>query len=231
MFKILKIGDLQGSRACGWHALLILPDQDVSGVLAWKKTSDGKTFMNPTTADSDSIVGVNLNNGKRTNTNQVQFLANMYFDVYKVVYLVVMRDAVSVGTQKRSIDARLTVACKGQQIGPQRDIEEHVSVEDKGTGRKVSKRLVRCRANNKHCRSERLVNQGIGGGRSVKWFEIDEGANDLTNCSVRGFNNGVGRGCMRRNFNGFYAGVGKRKLKIVANKLGTVVVYNLEILG
>jgi hypothetical protein len=54
-------------------ALFILPDQDIDGMFAWKKMSDGEPLVNATALNYDSIVGVNLKNRIRTDTNKIQF--------------------------------------------------------------------------------------------------------------------------------------------------------------
>jgi hypothetical protein len=124
---------------CRPLALYILPHQGISGVLAWKNMPDRNTFMDTTTLNCDSIVGVYLYDWKGTNTNEVQFLSVRNSDVNLVMYLIFVRNPFGVSPKQAIVDFRLSMTSKSQKICLQWNVQEHVAIKDESTGRKVTK--------------------------------------------------------------------------------------------
>ena len=127
----VKEGTNLGSRPL---ALYILPHQGISGVLAWKNMPDRNTFMDATTLNCDSIVGVYLYDWKGTHTNEIQFLSVWNSDVNAIMYLILVRNPFGISPKQAIVDFRLSITSKSQKICLQGNIQEHVTIKDESTG-------------------------------------------------------------------------------------------------
>ena len=71
-----------------------------------------------------------------------------------------------------------------------------------------------------------IIDEFVGGVFVCRRFKIDECTNDLTDRFVRGFNNRVCSGHVRRNHNRFYSAIIKQKVKVATIKFRAMIVYN-----
>ena len=177
--------------------------------------------------NGDRVARMNLNNGERADADKGQLVGTVVnLDEDVVVDLELVPGTAAVGPEEAFVNESLAVASQGVNVGNQGDVEEHVALKHKCTGRVKPKRGVRGAAMGIHRHSQSIVNQhvsflGCHGGK-----EVYESTDYLTDTAVNGFNDAVGGRSVRRNENFGNARVIKIELKFVVFEFGATIMDN-----
>lgn len=186
---------------------------------------DGKSFLDRTTLDCDSVVCVYLNNGEWIFADKGKFVGTVVVtNVDLVVYLELVAGATFVGLQKTTVNKRLTVLCQCDDVGDDGNVKKHVALEDKGTRRIVAERTVGRASMRMHGCSKRFINQSLSVTFVSRRSKMNESANDLSNGLMDSFNDTVGSSSVGRDMGTSETGGVKKQLEVVIFKLGTSVV-------
>ena len=87
-------------------------------------------FMNWTTLNGNSVIGVNLENWKGATINEIAFVITVpYINKNLLSSLVFMFETVIISAQKASIDECLSIFGKSKNIGDEMNVQNHTSVE------------------------------------------------------------------------------------------------------
>ena len=152
--------------------------------------------------NSDSIVSMNLNNGKRTDTDKGELVGVVVnLDENLIIDLELMTGTAMVCLKKAFVNKSLSVLSQSMNVGNQGNIEEHVTLKHKSTWRIKTKRGVRGTMMCIHHGSQSIVNQQFSFLGRRRREEVNEGTDNLTDTAVNGFNDAVGGWSVWRNEN------------------------------
>ena len=117
---------------------------------------------------------------------------------------------------------------QSEKISDEGKVEEHVALKNESARGKVSKRGIGSAAARMHGSGDGFVDSGVGVCGGLRMREMNECANDLSNSTMDGFNDGVGSGRVGGNPDGSDARIIKGELEIVAGKFRTILVDDTE---
>ena len=138
-----------------------------------------------------------------------------------------MGDLGGIELDKVGVNLSLSLMCEGDNIGDERQVEEHVMLEHKCSRRIVAKRGIWSTSECMHGSSDCFIEDVISLVMVKGVMDEQEGANDLADDLVGGFNNGVGHRSVRTEFGRFYPRIIERELKVMAQKLRAIVLGDL----
>ena len=119
---------------------------------------DTDSFVNITTLNGDSVVGVNLKNWKGTGSDEIHFVAIVKFDENGFTNLIIMANTAGVSFKETAIDESLSMFCKGHNVSKKRNVKKHVALKYKGARRIIAERSIGSAATGVHSSSESFVN-------------------------------------------------------------------------
>ena len=140
-------------------------------------------FFDWTTLKCDCIVRMYLENRKGASCDEIEFMVSVgYLDESLLSNLEFVANTLAVGAYESSINEGLAILCEREYVCNERNVEEHVSVENEGTRGKISKSGDWVASKSMHGGADCFIDKLLCILFVCRGLEVDECANYLANC-------------------------------------------------